>query len=191
MAFALSIDDFVISNFVAGNVETFPLWIYGAVRVGIPPQVFVLGTVIFAAGRDDRLHSTWFCSAGRSDTGPRAAPTEGGIPVATKMDTERIAARAAEIAATGVQAPGRANAGSEKLHRRALDSMPNGVASNFQAGDPYPIYLERGKGSHVWDVDGTEYVDCHGGFGVNVVGHAHPKIVEAIAKAARAGRTSP
>ena len=50
MAFALSIDDFVISNFVAGNVETFPLWIYGAVRVGIPPQVFVLGTVIFAAG---------------------------------------------------------------------------------------------------------------------------------------------
>jgi len=50
MAFALSIDDFVISNFVAGNVETFPLWIYGAVRVGIPPQVFVLGTVIFVVG---------------------------------------------------------------------------------------------------------------------------------------------
>ena len=50
MAFALSIDDFVISNFVAGNVETFPLWVYGAVRVGIPPQVFVLGTVIFVVG---------------------------------------------------------------------------------------------------------------------------------------------
>ena len=50
MAFALSIDDFVISNFVAGNVETFPLWVYGAVSVGIPPQVFVLGTVIFVVG---------------------------------------------------------------------------------------------------------------------------------------------
>jgi spermidine/putrescine transport system permease protein len=50
MAFALSIDDFVISNFVAGNVLTFPLWVYGAVRVGIPPQVFVLGTVIFVVG---------------------------------------------------------------------------------------------------------------------------------------------
>jgi spermidine/putrescine transport system permease protein len=50
MAAALSVDDFVISNFVAGNVETFPLWIYGAVRVGIPPQVFVLGTVIFVVG---------------------------------------------------------------------------------------------------------------------------------------------
>ena len=58
--------------------------------------------------------------------------------------------------------------------------MPDGVASNFQAGDPYPIYLDARPGRHVWDVDGNEYVDFHGGFGVNVVGHAHPKIVEAI-----------
>ncbi len=50
LAFALSIDDFVISSFVAGKSQTFPLWVYGAVRVGIPPQVFVLGTVIFTAG---------------------------------------------------------------------------------------------------------------------------------------------
>ncbi len=50
MAFALSIDDFVISNFVAGSVETFPLWIYGAVKVGIPPQVFVFATLIFMGG---------------------------------------------------------------------------------------------------------------------------------------------
>ena len=50
LAFALSIDDFVTSSFVAGNSTTFPLWVYGAVRVGIPPQVFVLGTVIFTAG---------------------------------------------------------------------------------------------------------------------------------------------
>ncbi|MBI3648302.1 MAG: ABC transporter permease [Actinobacteria bacterium] len=50
MAFALSIDDFVTSNFVSGNVLTFPLWVYGAVKVGIPPQVFVLGTFIFSVG---------------------------------------------------------------------------------------------------------------------------------------------
>ena len=73
---------------------------------------------------------------------------------------------------------------SEQLHARAIKSLPGGVASNFQAGDPYPIYLEKGKGSSVWDVDGTEYKDFHGGFGVNVVGHAHPKIVEALTKAA-------
>jgi spermidine/putrescine transport system permease protein len=50
LAFSLSIDDFVTSNFVAGQTVTFPLWVYGAVKVGIPPQVFVLGTAIFMAG---------------------------------------------------------------------------------------------------------------------------------------------
>jgi spermidine/putrescine transport system permease protein len=50
MAFALSIDDFVTSNFVSGTNVPFPVWIYGASRVGTPPQVFVFGTVIFAVG---------------------------------------------------------------------------------------------------------------------------------------------
>jgi len=50
LAFALSIDDFVITNFNAGSVQTFPLWVYGAVKVGIPPQVFVMGTLIFGLG---------------------------------------------------------------------------------------------------------------------------------------------
>ncbi|MEU4424545.1 ABC transporter permease [Actinoplanes sp. NPDC024001] len=50
LAFALSIDDFVISNFTAGNVQTFPLWIWGSTRVGLPPQVNVMGTLIFVAG---------------------------------------------------------------------------------------------------------------------------------------------
>jgi glutamate-1-semialdehyde 2,1-aminomutase len=88
--------------------------------------------------------------------------------------------------ARGPQAPG-STPGSESLHQRALRSLPNGVASNFQAGDPYPTYLRRGQGSKVWDVDGNEYLDFHGGFGVNVVGHAHPKIVEAIRAVADQG----
>src|SRR5919204_716994 len=76
---------------------------------------------------------------------------------------------------------------SRRLYERAVGSLPLGVASTFQANDPYPIYLARGRGSHVWDVDGAEYSDFHGGFGVNVVGHAHPRIVEAIDAAARNG----
>lgn len=50
LAFALSIDDFVTTNFVAGQTYTFPLWVFGAVKVGIPPQVFVMGTMIFLVG---------------------------------------------------------------------------------------------------------------------------------------------
>ena len=50
MAFALSIDDFVTSNFVSGSATPFPVWVYGATRVGIPPQVFVFGSAIFGFG---------------------------------------------------------------------------------------------------------------------------------------------
>ncbi|AEV83363.1 ABC transporter permease [Actinoplanes sp. SE50] len=50
LAFALSIDDFVVTNFVSGSATTFPLYIWGATRVGLPPQVNVMGTLIFAAG---------------------------------------------------------------------------------------------------------------------------------------------
>jgi spermidine/putrescine transport system permease protein len=50
MAFALSIDDFVTSNFLSGSSVPFPVWVYGATRVGIPPQVFVFGTAIFTVG---------------------------------------------------------------------------------------------------------------------------------------------
>lgn len=50
LAFVLSIDDFIITSFVAGQTLTFPLWVFGAVKTGIPPQVFAMGTLIFAAG---------------------------------------------------------------------------------------------------------------------------------------------
>ena len=103
------------------------------------------------------------------------------------MDVERLKARAAEVAEReGARLLDR-TPGSEELHARAVKSMPNGVASNFQANDPYPVYLRHGHGSRVWDVDGSEYVDFHGGFGVNVVGHAHPLIVEAIREVADQG----
>jgi spermidine/putrescine transport system permease protein len=50
LAFALSLDDFVITNFVAGPNATFPLWVYGATRLGLPPQVNVMGTILFLGG---------------------------------------------------------------------------------------------------------------------------------------------
>ncbi|HEX6330266.1 MAG TPA: aspartate aminotransferase family protein [Actinomycetota bacterium] len=103
------------------------------------------------------------------------------------MDAERLKARANEIADRETARLLERTPASKALFERAVRSMPNGVASNFQAGHPYPVYLQRGRGSRVWDVDGTEYVDFHGGFGVNVVGHAHPKIVEAIRNVADQG----
>src|SRR5436190_8816267 len=77
--------------------------------------------------------------------------------------------------------------GSQGRYERALQVMPKGVPSSFQAGEPRPIYLSHGEGSRVWDVDGNEYVDFHNGFGVMCVSHAHPAIVRAVAEQAARG----
>ena len=50
LAFALSMDDFVISQFTQGPATMFPTWVFGATRVGIPPHVFVFATIIFMTG---------------------------------------------------------------------------------------------------------------------------------------------
>jgi glutamate-1-semialdehyde 2,1-aminomutase len=64
--------------------------------------------------------------------------------------------------------------------REAMHRLPGGVSSSWQTSPPHPIYLSHGKGSKVWDIDGNEFVDYHNGYGVMVVGHAHPKVVEAV-----------
>ncbi len=67
-----------------------------------------------------------------------------------------------------------------EMFARAKDVMPGGVTSSWASTRPIPLWVERGLGGHVWDVDGNEYVDLHAGYGVNVVGHAHPAIVDAV-----------
>ena len=69
---------------------------------------------------------------------------------------------------------------SKELYERAVKVMPGGVPSSFQENDPWPVYLERGTGSRVWDVDGSEYTDFHNGFGVMCIGHANPTVGAAV-----------
>src|SRR5215212_7282989 len=71
---------------------------------------------------------------------------------------------------------------SGEMYERAQRSLSGGVASSYQLRDPWPIYLERGNGPHVWDVDGNEFYDFHNGFGSMVQGHAHPAIGKAISE---------
>ncbi len=76
---------------------------------------------------------------------------------------------------------------SGQLFERARKSMTGGVSSSYQLRDPWPIYLSEGLGSRVWDVDGTERIDFHNGFGSMVQGHAHPAIVQAVQERAARG----
>ena len=82
------------------------------------------------------------------------------------------------------------HARSLSYRSEAAVHLPGGVSSSWQTWPPHPIYVSRGKGSHVWDIDGNDYVDYHNGYGAMVMGHAHPKIVEAVQRGWSSARTS-
>jgi glutamate-1-semialdehyde 2,1-aminomutase len=76
---------------------------------------------------------------------------------------------------------------SKQLFKRAANAVPGGVVSSFHGQDPWPVYIERGEGARIRDVDGNEYLDFHNGFSAMVQGHAHPAIVAAIRERAALG----
>jgi len=69
---------------------------------------------------------------------------------------------------------------SKEKHARALGRIPLGVASNYRAYEPYPLFVKEGKGGHIWDVDGNDYVDFNLSFGAGMAGHSHPAVVKAV-----------
>ena len=69
---------------------------------------------------------------------------------------------------------------SAALRERAVRSLAGGVTSSWQIARPQTVWLSHGQGSRIFDADGNEYVDLHGGYGVNLMGHGHPKVVEAV-----------
>jgi glutamate-1-semialdehyde 2,1-aminomutase len=85
-----------------------------------------------------------------------------------------------ELAQRETKALDARHARSLAYREEAKRHLPGGVSSSWQSWPPHPIYVDRGEGSRVWDLDGNEYADYHNGYGVMVMGHAHPKIVEAV-----------
>src|SRR6266487_3281314 len=69
---------------------------------------------------------------------------------------------------------------SQRLATEALGALAGGVTSSWQISRPQPVWLSHGSGSKLYDVDGNEYVDMHGGYGVSLAGHGHPAIVAAV-----------
>src|SRR5436190_22571446 len=72
---------------------------------------------------------------------------------------------------------------SEEFFRRAQEVIPGGVNSPvraFRAVGGHPLFIKRGEGSHIWDVDGREYVDYVGSWGPLIFGHRPPEVVKAL-----------
>jgi glutamate-1-semialdehyde 2,1-aminomutase len=76
---------------------------------------------------------------------------------------------------------------SREAHERAKTLLPRGVSSNFRAVEPNPIFIESAVGVTATDLDGNKYTDFALAFGAMMVGHAHPKVTEAITKQAAKG----
>src|SRR5919197_2161550 len=76
---------------------------------------------------------------------------------------------------------------STELIARARQHLAGGATSNWQIAEPQAVWMSHGNGSKVYDVDGNEYVDLHGGYGASIAGHAHPAIVAAVSDRVRRG----
>jgi glutamate-1-semialdehyde 2,1-aminomutase len=76
---------------------------------------------------------------------------------------------------------------SKEMHEEAKHLLPRGVSSNFRVVDPNPIFIESAVGTTITDADGNRYVDFAMAFGAMLVGHAHPRVVQAIEAQAKRG----
>ncbi len=103
----------------------------------------------------------------------------------TRHRAERVGhaipdAELAEIIAAQEEIFVRRQPNSAHLAQAAQQHLAGGVTSSWQITAPQPVWLSHGHGSKVYDVDGNEYVDLHGGYGAALAGHAHPAIQQAV-----------
>src|SRR5262245_18492532 len=81
--------------------------------------------------------------------------------------------------------------GSCRRYERARQVLPAGVTHDLRYMEPFPVYIDRQRGSRKWDVDGHELIDYWSGHGAMLLGHSHPDVVAAVqaqvAKSTHAG----
>lgn len=80
---------------------------------------------------------------------------------------------------------------SRALFEDALGAMPGGNSRTTTFFDPYPFYLARGQGAHLWDADGNDRLDFNGNYTSLIAGHAHPEVVKAVQAVAEGGLSFP
>ena len=93
-------------------------------------------------------------------------------------------------ARAGVNSPSIADTKSAELYHRATSVLPGGVNSPVRAMRAIgrdPLFIERGDGAEIIDVDGNRYIDWVCSWGPLIHGHAHPEIIEAVVEAAADG----
>jgi glutamate-1-semialdehyde 2,1-aminomutase len=80
---------------------------------------------------------------------------------------------------------------SRALHEEALGVMPGGNSRTTTFFDPYPFYIERAQGAHVWDADGNDRIDFNGNYTSLILGHAPEAVIKAVQQVAERGLSFP
>jgi glutamate-1-semialdehyde 2,1-aminomutase len=102
------------------------------------------------------------------------------LPKSTRATTKEVDRRLDAVVAEQEEIFSERQPKSRQLSERAVRALAGGVTSSWQITRPQTVWISHGAGSKIYDVDGTEYVDMHGGYGAGLAGHAHPAIVEAV-----------
>src|SRR6185369_12389271 len=117
-------------------------------------------------------------------------PLNGGLTVsspAVQSQETHTSNKLSQLIADEEQVFLRRQPRSSELIAEAREHLAGGATSNWQIAEPQAVWMSHGNGSKVYDVDGTEYVDMHGGYGASIAGHAHPAIVTAVSDRVRRG----
>jgi len=128
------------------------------------------------AGDTDRSAVDERLTSERAGVRQAGGPAAASRPAAGERGDDRLAAVVEEQESIFVQRQPE----SARMAARAQAVLAGGVTSSWQITVPQPVWLSHGRGSKIYDVDGNEYVDLHGGYGAALAGHAHPAIVEAV-----------
>src|SRR5262245_27408938 len=115
---------------------------------------------------------------------PSPSPMSGPPRGRTRTTTERSRTRGG---ASGLEPPARSRARQEAMYRRAGRILPGGTDSNFRAWGEDTVYIERGRGGLIWDLDGNEFVDLRMGYGPVILGHADPRVDDHVTERMRRG----
>jgi glutamate-1-semialdehyde 2,1-aminomutase len=101
-----------------------------------------------------------------------------------------VSKSAAEVAMSGEAAatvPQLTRDRQTALYQRAIKTLPGGANSNFRAWGEDTVYVERGKGGRVWDIDGNEFIDLRMGYGPVILGHGDPRVDDYVNERMRQG----
>ncbi len=103
------------------------------------------------------------------------------------MAIENPASPQAPVETTVHPAPALRRERQLATYRRATKVLPGGTNSNFRAWGERTVYVDRGKGGRVWDLDGNEFIDLRMGYGPVILGHADPRVDDAVNERMRRG----